>query len=50
MNLLNIYVSKMEVEFPQSVVHQALKCLRGITLAKGHEGKLEETKRTSGYH
>jgi hypothetical protein len=41
-----IHVSKAEVEFPQSVVHERLKCLRCVAQANGHERKFEEAKKS----
>jgi GTP cyclohydrolase III len=41
-----IQVSEAEVEIPQDVVHEALKCLSAVASAQRHERKLEEAKRS----
>jgi hypothetical protein len=36
-----VRVGETEIESPQNVAHEALKCLGGVEQAEGHEGELE---------
>jgi hypothetical protein len=39
-----VQVGEAEVESSQNVVHKALKCLCGVSQAKGHGGELEKAE------